>query len=880
MKQFDRRNPKPLPFQNPFLLLPILFLLSFWVSSEELKAQIFTANPSTEPTMGNLTSGTLQWGDSDDDGDLDILSGGAPPLGGGGAHNLLVHELVSMGTGGPTFQTNMISNSLLYLGGNNGKMSRWGDVDGDGDLDILTPSLDQPIWINQGGGSFVQDPFVSPVFGVCGDWADLDQDGDLDAIFIGFADSNSSYLTVLFNDNGAFTIDTSSNINIYGYSNLALGDYDNDQDIDVLVAGQSPLSAGNPNAGSFTKIYENDGTGHFTQLGVPNLVGLNFVQLNWVDMDNDGDLDIFENGNDTSGYASTSIYRNDGAGAFTEMIGHGLADSVSSGHESVWGDLDNDGDMDLVFQGVHFPQAPHFYVYLNNGNFTFTLASLPNTYHSGQLGSFGLADYDNDGDLDLAQRGIFTQVGGGGLTRLYNNNTSTPNLPPSIPSGLTANVAGNSVDLEWNAATDATTPSAALTYNIYVGSSPGQQDVMTAHARSATGWRKVVAPGNVLQDTLHSLHGLQPGVYFWSVQAIDNSLAPSGFATEGSFTIATDSVWPGDANADLIADNNDVLAIGFAFGQMGSSRVVQGNVWQAHASTNWNMPNYNGVDIKHSDSNGDGTVNWDDTLAIDLNYGLTHNKTSTAASASNGPLLFATFDRDSASIGDTVFVEIQLGEDTLVAQNVYGLAFTLNMDPAVVDTMFRADYDSCWIGTKNVDLLTLDRSPSVTTSRDFAFSRINQTNTSGHGTIARMGIVMLDNLSGKRNALRLDSLSVMFSNVQLISNDGSQLPWNIGSDTLIFWDVANNLNPIIGAGDALLIHPNPVKNELIVDLSSLEAPSSLALYDLKGRFLMEASRLNQPRVTIDMSRFAPGLYFLKAKTLDGRIYQRKVLKLD
>jgi len=111
---------------------------------------------------------------------------------------------------------------------------------------------------------------------------------------------------------------------------------------------------------------------------------------------------------------------------------------------------------------------------------------------------------------------------------------------PSAPASLTAAPAsGSNVTLGWNAASDTQqSGGAGLSYNVRVGTTPGASNVVAPLAL-ASGTRLVPKDRNAGERTSYTLTGLTPGAtYYWSVQAIDSSFIGSGFATEGSFTMA------------------------------------------------------------------------------------------------------------------------------------------------------------------------------------------------------------------------------------------------------------------------------------------------------------------------------------------------------
>jgi hypothetical protein len=97
-------------------------------------------------------------------------------------------------------------------------------------------------------------------------------------------------------------------------------------------------------------------------------------------------------------------------------------------------------------------------------------------------------DYDNDNDLDL--------LIAGDVTNIYRNNTIIANTVPSAPTSLAASIEGEAVILSWDAANDAQTPAAGLTYNLRVGTTPGGTQIVAPMA-GTNGYRRVPQLGRV-----------------------------------------------------------------------------------------------------------------------------------------------------------------------------------------------------------------------------------------------------------------------------------------------------------------------------------------------------------------------------------------------
>ncbi|MGB1204574.1 MAG: FG-GAP repeat domain-containing protein [Chitinophagales bacterium] len=138
------------------------------------------------------------------------------------------------------------------------------------------------------------------------------------------------------------------------------------------------------------------------------------------DIDNDGDLDLIISGRQSS--VITTMYVNDGNANFTEVLNTPFVD-VQFGSTG-FADIDNDGDLDVLITGTDFTPNRHAKLYLNDGIGNFTLKQ--NTLFQPQSeGEFVFEDVDNDGDLDLLMTG-YIDVGSniGGHTTLYLNDGS------------------------------------------------------------------------------------------------------------------------------------------------------------------------------------------------------------------------------------------------------------------------------------------------------------------------------------------------------------------------------------------------------------------------------------------------------------------------
>ncbi|GJQ63770.1 MAG: hypothetical protein SCALA702_28230 [Melioribacteraceae bacterium] len=417
---------------------------------------------------------------------------------------------------------------LTFIGVYNSSVS-WGDYDNDGDLDILligTTGSDYitKIYKNQGSDTFEELeglPLVGVTQGSVA-WGDYDNDGDLDILLTGY--SNSGDISKIYKNQGGDTFEELEGLPLVGVynSSVSWGDYDNDGDLDISLTGYS-------NSGYISKIYKNQRSDTFEELeGLP-LVGVDNSSVSWGDYDNDGDLDILLTGYSNSGYIS-KIYKNQGGDTFEELEGLPLI-GVYRGAVS-WGDYDNDGDLDIFLTGTT-DDSGISKIYKNQGGDTFEelegLSLIDVKWSSGAWG-----DYDNDSDLDILLTGYDND--GVVISKIYKNNSEVINTKPNSPENLITTVNTENVTFTWTKTTDNETPQNGLNYNLVVGTQPGSFDIVSPMSDLTDGYRRIAQRG-LIQSNTSSITGLEPGTYYWSVQAVDAAFSGGEFAAEKSFTI-------------------------------------------------------------------------------------------------------------------------------------------------------------------------------------------------------------------------------------------------------------------------------------------------------------------------------------------------------
>jgi hypothetical protein len=374
-----------------------------------------TADPFSGITGSDITTDanatySIALGDVDGDGDLDVAAGNLYQIPYSDVNRLYLNN----GTADPF---NGVTGSDITADAHNTRAVALGDMDGDGDLDVVTGDYGQTnrLYLNNG----TADPFS----GVTGSditadahytlaiaLGDVDGDGDLDV-----AAGNSNQFNRLYLNNGTadpFSGVTGSDISADFHStwSIALGDMDSDGDLDV--------AAGNYN--QTNRLYLNNGTADpFNGVSGSNLTAdtHSTAAIALGDMDSDGDLDVVA-GNTIS--QANRLYLNNGtADPFNGVSGSNITNDLHSTYSIAVGDMDGDGDLDVV--AGNYSQTNR--LYFNNGTadpFNGVTGS-DITADSHYTLTIALGDVDDDGDLDVVV-GNYNQA-----NHLYpNNGTANP----------------------------------------------------------------------------------------------------------------------------------------------------------------------------------------------------------------------------------------------------------------------------------------------------------------------------------------------------------------------------------------------------------------------------------------------------------------------
>ncbi|MFV0391165.1 MAG: FG-GAP-like repeat-containing protein [Paludibacteraceae bacterium] len=532
----------------------IFTFLAITVATWSLNAQFVDFNLE-------IWKGIFAVADIDNDVDLDVIVSGDAP---GDNENGAI--LINDGTGNFTAQTG----SRVITAGRGGNI-RFGDIDGDGDLDVifagwgLSNAVKAGIALNDGQGVFTLAPtgtypvLVANKITSCG-FADFDLNGLLDYYFFGngggncviyYQQTNGSFTPVAdaVKATARYTTETTTVGDPIAYNfvepEVSVIDFNKDgyPDIWINAADLNCTNTGEQTQ-RFSYLFANDGFGNLTQFSgavVP------FKKANgdsqWGDFNGDGYPDMLLHGDGwlNSGENNDRMYRifkNNSGNAIQVGWELEFARQGSMQNGSIVVDWDNDGKLDLFGGGWNgTAQVTELYTGNDPANFTFTKSSL--SFQGASEQGLLVADLNGDNKVDLLLNGYCAAPLNKRAAGYIFNQSATASVAPGAPTALNATITNDGevmVAFTWTAPASET-GKYGTTYNLSLKNVTTGKYLYNPMA-AADGKRKVGGRmGNVFTNKSYELYNLPAGNYEWTVQAINGAYLGGAFGQTKTFTI-------------------------------------------------------------------------------------------------------------------------------------------------------------------------------------------------------------------------------------------------------------------------------------------------------------------------------------------------------
>lgn len=549
--------------------------------------------------------GDIAVADIDGDGDLDVIIGGQQR---GTPFTFEGGIFINDGAGNFTRKYSDVTPGYMAT-------MNFGDIDGDGDLDLIFNGGVNPgsVWsrgiaLNDGAGNFtlgsVTDFPLPPARSISSFFADFNNDGLLDYCHAGNANENS-YMALYFQQaNGSFNEDRSSFLN-YKFADQVVQavDFNNDGFVDIFVMGRLTQAVNGISAGSFTGLFKNDGTGNFSYLAMPFVKKKTYGSADWADVDGNGWLDFIIHGEGNGTLEPNEwthrIYKNDG-GTFTEAFFYERSRQFSIGGASILQDIDNDGDVDVLFGGYSDRLIPNrrqkTYVYMNNyeentlsyENFNENYF-LSNQYLPGMSEQdFEIADINGDFKPDFIYMGFNEGYSDNPVQAnrviagwspspydqgLYMHPYVKLTAPQELSSSIIENESGQKILLIWKEPANIAGKK-GTTYNLALRNTQSGKwlyNPMSVIGGEKDGWRKINRLGNMYLNKSVELN-LPVGQYEWTVQAVDAARFGGSFAAMQALNVTT-SVNDVNIVRSLVFAKNHTLSVRSSYDNLQNVKV-------------------------------------------------------------------------------------------------------------------------------------------------------------------------------------------------------------------------------------------------------------------------------------------------------------------
>lgn len=325
-------------------------------------------------------------------------------------------------------------------------------------------------------------------------------------------------------------------------------------------------------------------------------------------------------------------------------------------------------------------------------------------------------------------------------------------------------------------------------------------------------------------------------------------------------SIEPNKIWAGDADGNAIVNNSDLLPIGLYYGETGMPRSSINNIWQADSVINWGTTENNGVDIKHADCNGDGTIDANDTLAINLNFNLTHTIKATGDTPFNERSAYDLYFVTNGSVfnpGDWVDAEIWLGSFSNPVSDLYGIAFNINYEASVVQTGTESiTYPASWLGTPGMDAIKINKIDAAVNAAYGAITRIDHTDVSGYGKIADFKFQISTTLT---SALEMPLYITNY------------LAYNAAGIEQNFITAVTE----ISTGSGITIYPNPFTLQTTIAFSEEQKNCTIKIMDVLGKEI-KTINFTGKQLLLEKGEMKKGIYFVQLVDSNKNVVNKKI----
>lgn len=775
------------------------------------------------------------------------------------------------------------------------------DIDGDGDMDLLSASRDDNkiAWYkNNGGGNFQTQQAISTNanLAISVYAADIDGDGDVDVLSASFDDDKIAWYENT-DGQGSFSTERTISLNADGAKMGFAADIDGDGDMDILSA-----SANDDKIAWYKNL---DGLGNFGSEQIISTAIQGAKSVHTADIDGDGDQDVLSTSyidNKIAWYENTDGLGNFGNQQIISVDYWGLQNVVAA-------DFDMDGDMDIVINAsdsVIFFENSTVWFENTNGQGLFVPHEISYSIDDHLLYHVSANDIDGDGDMDVLTTGN-NQVCWYENTDGMGNFGSRQIINPDIETA----VWGLATDIDGDGDND------VVFASLY--------DDLVAWHENLDGLGNFGAFNNIVVQAVFPLSVFPVDIDgdgdldAISASSIDNKIAwyenlngQGTFGVQQIITVNSNGTGfvraadiDGDGDMDVLSTSGDDYNTAWhentdGQGTFGPPRVVSDGMLIGLSLCPIDIDGDGDLDLVSS-TGGDSEIFWNENLDGQGNFGAPQLITANA----DWPYSIYAIDLDGDGDNDVLSAST---EDDKIAwyentdgMGTFGPQQIISTETDYALSVYASDLD----GDGDLDVLSASSADdkvawyeNLDGQGNFGAQKIISTNANynrsvfsedvdGDGDMDVLSIsndpnyiTWFENLDGEGN---FGDQQIVTSNVIYptsvyaadMDGDGDMdvLSTSSGDDKIAWYENLGPLSVPENALDGFVVYPNPTSGVLTVKAAA--EISKLEIYNQLGQLVLE----NEHQNSINISKVDTGLYFLKIYDSFRNNILKKVVKI-
>lgn len=362
---------------------------------------------------------------------------------------------------------------------------------------------------------------------------------------------------------------------------------------------------------------------------------------------------------------------------------------------------------------------------------------------------------------------------------------------------------------------------------------------------------------------------------YYNVEAI-NAVGCQSASNTIFIDLDMDCVWPGDTDGDVQVDNHDILQLGLNYGYSGFPREIISNSWTPFAVADWGQISL-GKDIKHADCNGDGVIDFSDSLAIHLNFFSDHSFTTDLNVNSTDPHLFLSTAASTYEVGDWVDVQVNLGSASEPVSDFYGIAFDIDLDYSLIEPGSASlHFNNSWLTDNATDGISFGKIEETDGKACIGLTRISHTGKSGNGNLALLRFQVNNSLTINQ------TLTMSISGHHAVDANGdtihlqSDFPLDLNFTTI-------SVGNIEGAIEWMDVYPVPFENSLFLEFELKSSENvTIKITDALGKEIIkyDLGELNGGKHYFELFegriQLASGIYFLQMQAGDSKMLKKVI----